>query len=38
MESAEAQLAGINKDDPDYERVKKALGMAEARLKVAEKV
>lgn len=37
-ESAEAQLAGINKDDPDYERVKKALGMAEARLKVAEKV
>ena len=37
-ESAEARLSGINKDDPDYERVKKALGMAEARLKVAEKV
>ena len=36
-ESAEAQLAGINKDDADYERVKKALDMAEARIKVAEK-
>ncbi len=37
-ESAEARLAGMNKDDPDYERVKKTLDMAEARLKVAEKV
>jgi len=36
-ESAEAQLAGINKDDADYEKVKKSLDMAEARLKVAEK-
>ncbi len=37
-ESAEAQLAGINKDDPGYERVKQTLDMAEARIKVAEKV
>ncbi|MBW2544079.1 MAG: ATP synthase F1 subunit epsilon [Deltaproteobacteria bacterium] len=37
-ESVEAQLAGMDKDDPDYERVKKTLGRAEARLKVAEKV
>jgi len=37
-ESAEARLTGMNKDDPDYEKVKKTLDMAEARLKVAEKV
>ena len=36
-ESAEAKLAGMNKDDADYERMKKTLGMAETRLKVAEK-
>lgn len=37
-ESAEARLTGMDKDDPDYERVKKTLDMAEARLKVAGKV
>ncbi|MBW2649158.1 MAG: ATP synthase F1 subunit epsilon [Deltaproteobacteria bacterium] len=37
-ESAEARLTGMNKDDSDYERVKKTLDMAEARLRVAEKV
>jgi len=37
-ESAEAGLAGKSKGDPDYEKLKKALDIAEARLKVAEKV
>ncbi|HPQ43649.1 MAG TPA: ATP synthase F1 subunit epsilon [Syntrophales bacterium] len=37
-EAAEAQLSGLNKDDPEYEKVKKALDMAEARIKVAEKI
>ena len=37
-ESAEARLVGRDKDDPDYAKVKKSLDMAEARLKVAEKV
>jgi hypothetical protein len=37
-ESAEARLAGMDKDDPDFEKVKKSLDMAETRLKVAEKV
>lgn len=37
-ESAEARLAGMDKDDPDYEKVKKSLDMAETRLKIAEKV
>jgi len=37
-ESTETRLAGMDKDDPDYEKIKKALDMAEARLKVAEKV
>ncbi len=36
-ESAEAQMAGINKDDPGYERIKAVLGMAEAKIKIAEK-
>ena len=38
QESAEAILAGMDKDDPDFEKVKKSLDMAETRLKVAEKV
>ncbi|MEA3487528.1 MAG: ATP synthase F1 subunit epsilon [Thermodesulfobacteriota bacterium] len=37
-ESAEAELAGMNKDDADYERVKNTLDRANERLKVAEKV
>jgi len=37
-ESAEAKLAGMGKDDPDYEKTKRSLDRAEARLKVAEKV
>lgn len=38
QEAAEARLAGMDKDDPEYGKVKKSLDMAEARLKVAEKV
>ncbi|MBA7592466.1 ATP synthase epsilon chain [subsurface metagenome] len=37
-ESMEARLSGMNKEDSDYGKVKKSLDMAEARLKVAEKV
>jgi len=37
-ESAEARLAGMNKDDADYKKVKNTLDKANARLKVAEKV
>jgi len=36
-ETAETRLAGMGKDDPDFEKVKKSLDRAEARLKVAEK-
>ena len=38
QESAEARLAAMDKDDPDYEKVKKSLDMADARLKVAQKM
>ena len=38
QESAEARLAGMDKEDPDYDKVKKSLEIAETRLKVAEKV
>ena len=38
QESAEAKLAGMDKDDPDYEKVKKSLDIAETRLRVAEKI
>lgn len=37
-ESAETKLAGMSKDDPDYDKTKRSLDRAEARLKVAEKV
>ncbi len=37
-EAAETRLAGMGKDDPDFEKVKKSLDRAEARLKIAEKV
>lgn len=37
-ESAEAKLAGMNKDDADYEKVKNTAERASIRLKVAEKV
>jgi len=37
-ESAEAKLAGMNKDDADYEKVKNAVERASIRLKVAEKI
>jgi F-type H+-transporting ATPase subunit epsilon len=37
-ESAEAKLAGMGKDDPDYDKIKRSLDRAEARLRVAEKV
>jgi len=38
QESAEARLAAMDKDDPDYEKVKKSLDMADARLKIAQKM
>ncbi|MBW2557616.1 MAG: F0F1 ATP synthase subunit epsilon [Deltaproteobacteria bacterium] len=38
QESAEAKLAAMDKDDLDYEKVKKSLDMAAARLKVSQKV
>jgi len=38
QESAEAGLAAMDKDDPDYEKVKKSLDMADARLKIAQKM
>lgn len=34
---AEAKLAKMAKEDPDYDKVRKVLTMAETRLKVAEK-
>ncbi len=37
-ESAEAKLAGMNKDDADYEKIKNTAERASIRLKVAEKV
>ncbi|MCD6487581.1 MAG: ATP synthase F1 subunit epsilon [Syntrophobacterales bacterium] len=37
-ESAEAKLAGMNKEDADYEKAKSALDKANTRLKVVEKV
>lgn len=36
-EAAEARLAGMGKDDPEFEKVKRSLDRAEARIKVAEK-
>jgi len=36
-EEAEAKLAKMAKEDPDYERIKAAVTKAETRLKVAEK-
>ena len=38
QESAVASLAAMDKDDPDYEKVKKSLDMADARLKIAQKM
>lgn len=37
LEAAQAGLAKLNKDDPDFEKAKKALDIAETRLKIAEK-
>ena len=37
-ESAETKLAGMSKDDADYERIKNTLDRANERLKIAEKV
>ncbi|MDD5723066.1 MAG: ATP synthase F1 subunit epsilon [Syntrophales bacterium] len=37
-ESAEARLAGMDKENPDYGKIKKSLDMAETRIKVSEKV
>ena len=36
-EIAEEKLAKLTKDDPEYEKVKKALDRAEIRLRIADK-
>jgi F-type H+-transporting ATPase subunit epsilon len=36
-EGAEAKIAKISKEDPDYEKLRIALSIAETRLRVAEK-
>ncbi len=37
-ESAESAMSATSKDDPGFDKAKKALDLAEARLKVAEKM
>ena len=37
MQEAESKLAGLNKDDSEFEKVSAVLNRAEVRLKVAEK-